>query len=231
MIIKQSDPKNFTLPHTHKETSSTSGTCTTSSSLSTSEKAGQRLYLQALESRRKIEEARTKQNIAFRPQLVFLSRRIYGITRDGCVDSGSCATSSYLQTISTSEIAGQRLYLQALESQRKLVETRKEWNLDLDRKIPTQLELFTRKRKATNFEVLAQDKRYFHLYSFSSKKQKEGKARREEIRKSKLPKYISTKKLPLSEATNMYDRGIQFLVSKKLKREKINLNLCFPICG
>lgn len=176
------------LSHRAKENSSTSGTCTTSSSLSTSERAGQRLYLLALESKRKIEETR-KNKPAFKPRLVFLSRSIYGHTKDGYATSATSATSSSPQTISTSEIAGQRLYLQALESQKKLVETRKQWNLDLDRKNTTQLELFTRNRKAPNFEVPAQDKRYLHLYSFSSTKQKEGKERREEIRKSKLPKF------------------------------------------
>jgi len=195
-----------------------------SSSLSTSERAGKRLYLQALESKRKIEEA-TKNNPAFKPELVFLSRSVYGHTRNGYATNGTSATSSSTQTISNSEIAGQRLYLQALESQRKLVEARKQWNLDLDRKIPTQLELFTRKRKAPNFEFLAQDKRYLHLYSFSEKKQKEGKERREEIRKSKLPKVTTMKKLPLSEATNMYDRGIEFLVSKELRREQLTQSL------
>jgi len=219
---KLSYSSKCSLSHRAKEKSTTSGTCTTSLSLSTSERAGQRLYLQALESKRKIEEAR-KNNPAFKPRLVFLSRSVYGHTKDGYTTSGTSATSSSTQTISTSEIAGQRLYLQALESLRKLVETRKQWNLD--RKIPTQLELFTRKRKPTNFEVLAQDKRYLHLYSFSSTKQKEGKERREEIRKSKLPKVTTMKKLPLSEATNMYDRGIQFLVSKELRREQLTQSL------
>jgi len=157
-----------------------------------------------------------------------------------------------------SEIAGQRLYLQALESQRKLEEARRSANI-----LKPRLKLATRrhggsKAKSTNpsprylqlYEhakaksikketvkkpqapkVIAANEGMNRLYALSMSKQQEGKERREEIMRSKIkksPKQVEPKKIPLAQATNMYERGMEYLISKEIKRIEEGMKIGEP---
>ena len=60
------------------------------------------------------------------------------------------------------------------------------------------------------------------LYALSTAKQIEGKVRREEIKRSNLPPPpVEFKTMPLSQATDMYKRGMIHLISKEMKFMKI----------
>ncbi len=56
------------------------------------------------------------------------------------------------------------------------------------------------------------------LYSLSTSKQIQGKQRREEIERSKIPPPPTEyKKIPLSQATKMYERSMKHLITKEMK--------------
>ncbi len=154
---------------------------------------------------------------------------------------------------SISEIAGQRLYQNALETQRKIEEKSRE-RLKVEKRT---LNLATRGRRSREPSPMAgQPPRYIQLYeqgktkialgaekesqatqvrapspsrnescerlySLSAQKQQEGRERREEIKKSKLKPPLPEshyRKIPASQATKIYDRGMKHLISLEMKR-------------
>ena len=155
---------------------------------------------------------------------------------------------SIAQMESVSEKAGQRLYLQALETKRKIEDARKN-NAAI---IRPRLEMATRRHKSTKLQQTNAVPRYLQLYESSKGKkldnervektqlprvvapnegcnrlydlskqmQQKGKERREEIVKSKVKVYfpLETRKIPIDQAVRMYDRGMRCLVSLEVKR-------------
>lgn len=162
-------------------------------------------------------------------------------------------SSSDVSRTSISEIAGQRLYQNALETQRK-IEKKSQERMKVEK--PT-LKLATRGRRSRDpSPAEGQAPRYVQLYekgktrlaeeveresrvpqlrdpspsrnescerlySLSAQKQQQGRERREEIVKSKarppLPE-SHFRKIPASQATKIYDRGMKHLISLEMKR-------------
>lgn len=157
------------------------------------------------------------------------------------VSSGSISSSSK----STSVAASERLYQQAQEKQNRLEDAILEANnirpklvlvaakgrgLEKENSsVPRYLHLYENGKKKMESKAVPEkeeklskhygkNSRCDRLYALSSLKQKEGKERREQIEKSKArPPPPVFKKIPLSQATRMYERSMQHLISKEMK--------------
>ena len=159
----------------------------------------------------------------------------------------SDTSSQFTASVSSSDVAGQRLYEQALEKQFRLeeaVRTKSQIHkpkLDLPSKetfsgmedrdysgIPRyerlyedaklknkyQREMETEKPKPVSARRNSGCER---LYALTKAKQEEGKQRREEIKRSTAPPPPKDfKKIPLSQATAMYERSMLHLINKEM---------------
>ena len=185
-------------------------------------------------------------------EIELLRLRVMGAIPNGSVGRAIDASVPTEQTesgqmASVSEKAGQRLYLQALETKRKIEVARKSNAIV----IRPHLEMATRGHKSTKLHernaaprylqlyesskakqldsdragktelprVVAPNKGCNRLYALSKQMQQKGKERREEIKKSKIkpPAPSETKKIPIDQAGRMYDRGMQCLISLEIK--------------
>mmetsp|Transcript_3570 Transcript_3570/g.4723 ORF Transcript_3570/g.4723 Transcript_3570/m.4723 type:complete len:204 (-) Transcript_3570:262-873(-) len=153
-------------------------------STSISEVAGQRLYLNAKETKKKIEEAREKAKI-HKPVLNLATRGRTSRESSPCRNE----TPRYIQ-----------LYEHAKNKQvQETVSTQEPVILNLSK----------------NNEGCER------LYSLSKSMQHKGRERREEIEKSKLKPPLPEshfRKIPASQATKLYDRGMKHLISLEKKR-------------
>jgi len=212
------------------KTPSSSGSSTTIYSSSTGKKqkmtsaeaAGLSLYKKALESRIKLEKTRTftpSTKLQLEATTDFQSERRnhrYCKHRRNFGNEASEAQSwrsESTYTASRSETAGKRLYLQALESRKKIEKARKAPSpsgVQVKVATPGYSEHPTSNARIAN-------KRSNRLYALSSQKQMEGKERRKEIMMRQSPQVTRAKRIPLSKATNMYQRGMQYLNSKENK--------------
>ncbi len=148
-----------------------------------SEIAGERLYNDAFERQRKLEEARVKAS-EHRPKLVLESKGSY------FEDDREDASPRYL-----------KLYEDARNRQQPQPQPQPP-QVEQKRKIPSN----------------ARHEGCERLYSLSTAKQIEGKQRREEIERSKIPPPPTEfKTIPLSQATKMYERSMKHLITKELK--------------
>lgn len=148
--------------------------------------------------------------------------------------------------MSQSEIAGQRLYDQALKTKKKIEQKREKAavhnpQLDLATRgrnsrdsspigAPRYMQLYENARSRRSFDVeekvvkapvAKSSEGCDRLYALSNEKQQEGKKRREEIIKSKIkapPPYTKLKKISAEEAAKIYDRGMQHLLNLEMKR-------------
>jgi len=169
-------------------------------------------------------------------------RDSYNLQERMSESSGSLSSSSK----STSIAASERLYQQAREKQNRLEDAILEANnvrpklvlvaskgrglQNEDSSVPRYLHLYQNGLKNKMESKVVPEKeekipklsgnnsRCDRLYALSSSKQKEGKKRREQIEKSKVrPPPPVFKKIPLSQATRMYERSMQHLISKEMK--------------
>jgi len=163
-------------------------------------------------------------------------------------DGKECYSETASEGTSVSEMAGQRLYAQALETRKKIEVAREkrsvfEPQLKMATRgrtsrdpspspIPRYLQLFehSKAKKLPEPEEMDVDKPpkaivpnegCNRLYALSASKQQEGKSRREEIIKSKIkppPPYANQRKISVDEAAKIYDRGMKHLISLEMKR-------------
>jgi hypothetical protein len=149
--------------------------------------------------------------------------------------------------VDTSKSAGERLYNHASLKQKKLEKARTKANEHTPKLIlrsketygeeerdvtdsPRYLKLYedAKNRKHSHEAQENEEKRKIpsntrhegceRLYSLSTAKQMKGKQRREEIERSKIPPPPTEfKKIPLSQATKMYERSMKHLISKEMK--------------
>jgi len=156
-------------------------------------------------------------------------------------DTSSQSTAS----ISSSEVAGQRLYEQALDKQFRLEEAVRASKIHIPKLDLPSKETFSvvedRDHSVPRYERLYKDANWKNkcqrereretpktvsrqrnsgcerLYALTKAKQEEGKQRREEIKRSKAPPPPKDfKKMPLSQATAMYERGMIHLIHKEM---------------
>ena len=144
-----------------------------------------------------------------------------------------------------SELATDRLYQDAFTKKKKLEEARikasqhkpklvlqsKETYVDNEERDalapPRYLQLYESEKKKNVVEDNHKKTRVFtparnegceRLYALSTAKQMEGKQRREDIEKSKIPPpKPEFKSIPLSQATRMYERSMKHLITKEMK--------------
>jgi len=161
--------------------------------ISVSEIAGKRLYENALKTRQMIEEKRNEKERVPKPVLIMESQK---------------NSSRVLERLPDQPPRHVQLYEEGTAKKLAKKEAEKEAADEM----------------GTSFSSLnlgAANKRCDRLYSLSSAKQEEGKKRRDEIKKSlekaPLPDYFF-KKIPISEATNMYDKGMKTVLSLESKR-------------
>lgn len=162
------------------------------SRVSVSEIAGQRLYQNALDTKKKIEEKAKERSVVHKPTLKLATRG-----RRSRDPSPTPGTPRYIQLY---EHAKSRQEAVAAEIEQKLF-----------------LESFNNSRDVTPTRNPSCDR----LYSLSKSKQQEGKERRLEIEKSKLKPPLPDshyKKIPAAEAAKLYDRGMKHLISLEMKR-------------
>ena len=164
--------------------------------ISVSEVAGKRLYENALKTRQMIEEKRNEQEKVPKPVLIMESQKNSSRTLERSPDQ----TPRHVQ-----------LYEEGTAKKLAKKEAEKETVDDTE----TSFSSLNLGRPFTA------NKRCDRLYSLSSAKQEEGKKRRDEIKKSlekaPLPDYFF-KKIPISEATNMYDKGMKQVMTLESKR-------------
>lgn len=164
-----------------------------------------------------------------------------------CCDIKECYSAASEGT-SVSEIAGQRLYLQALETRKKIEDARERKTIISEPQlkmatrgrtsrdpspspIPRYLQLYEHSKVKRFLEpemsigkppkAVVPNEGCNRLYALSALKQREGKERREEIVKSKIkppPPYANQKKISVDEAAKIYDRGMKHLISLEMKR-------------
>jgi len=163
-------------------------------------------------------------------------------------DGKDCYSQTASEGTSVSEMAGQRLYMQALETRKKIENARErktsisEPQLKMATRgrtsrdpspspIPRYLQLYehSKVKKILEPEIctgkppksVVPNVGCNRLYALSASKQQEGKERREEIIKSKIkppPPYLNQKKISVDEAAKIYDRGMKHLISLEMKR-------------
>ena len=111
--------------------------------------------------------------------------------------------------IDGTEVAGQRLYQKAIEQQKKLEEARQRASAHKPAMVLTSKQTTSPGMRNEGCE---------RLYALSTSKQMQGKQRREEIMKSRLPPPPTEfKVMPLSQATKMYERSMKHLITKDMK--------------
>jgi len=163
-------------------------------------------------------------------------------------DGKDCDSQTASEGTSVSEMAGQRLYNQALETRKKIENARErkssisEPQLKMATRgrtsrdpspspIPRYLQLYehSKVRKMQEPEIctgkppkaVVPNEGCNRLYALSASKQQEGKDRREEIVKSKIkppPPYLNQQKISVDDAAKIYDRGMKHLISLEMKR-------------
>jgi hypothetical protein len=142
--------------------------------------------------------------------------------------SDSQSTASF-----SSKSAGQRLYEQALHQHQKKRENENRQEAHMHRpksSLSLRDSLANESKKNNGCE---------RLYALSTAKQMEGKVRREEIMRSNLPPPAPFfKTMPLSQATDMYDRSMIHLIHKEMKlmdaaheREETYKSILIPDSG
>ena len=169
-----------------------SRTGSNSSRVSVSEIAGQRLYQNALDTKKKIEEKAKERSVVHKPTLTLATRG-----RRSREPSPTPGTPRYIQLY---DHAKSRQEAEAAENEHKLF-----------------LESLSKSRDVTPTRNPSCER----LYSLSASKQQQGKERRLEIEKAKskppLPE-SHYKKIPAAEAAKLYDRGMKHLISLEMKR-------------
>mmetsp|Transcript_6367 Transcript_6367/g.7885 ORF Transcript_6367/g.7885 Transcript_6367/m.7885 type:complete len:224 (+) Transcript_6367:95-766(+) len=168
--------------------SSSGGSGDNGSRTSVSEIAGQRLYQNALDTQKKIEEKSKERNNVPLPTLTLATRG--------------------RRSREASPVPGQPpRYVQLYEKSKTKITS------EAEKESPVVVQ--------TRDVSPAQKESCERLYSLSAQKQQEGKERREEILKSKskppLPE-SHFRKIPTSQATKIYDRGMKHLISLEMKR-------------
>ncbi len=173
--------------------SATSRTSASVSSVSVSEIAGQRLYQNALDTQKKIEDKAKERSKIHKPTLNLATRGRR--SREPSPKPGT--PPRYIQ-----------LYKAA--KQRKEAEDVAEFEEKLDFDSVNQRDVTPTRNASCE-----------RLYSLSAQKQQEGKERRMEIMKAKTKPPLPDshyKKITASEASKLYDRGMKHLISLEMKR-------------
>lgn len=170
-------------------------------------KAGNRLYIQAIERLRRHEAKRSNGN-----SVEDMKQSSYDNAYDDRDDLDEHPDLSVK--------AGNRLYIQAVEQQRRQEAKRLEASKPKAPKLEMATQLSGKSLLSTDSKN-SQDsvERFDHLYHLSSEKQLLGKQRRflieeEKVRARELPE---SKILPASQAGNMYSRGMERLIAQKIK--------------
>jgi len=170
--------------------------------LDSSEIAGERLYQQALETRKKIEKAREELTIIEPPKLELISQKSGRFSRD----SSPCS-SRFSGRYSRESSPCSPRYIQLYESAKLK-----------NRATPSEDENSFADSLLSS-EVLPNE-RCDHLFSLALPKQIKGKERREEIEKSKIkppPPYLSLGKISPEDGSKVYDRGMHRIIKREMK--------------
>jgi len=202
------DPNNISLKSICGTASITVSSKGNDSEKNSSETAGQRLYLQALASQRKLEEARKSVPI-IKPQLQLSTRR-----HGGSKAKSTNPSPRYLQLYEHAK--AKMIKKEAVKKPQapKVIKANEGMNRLYALSISKQQEGKERREEIMRSKIKKSSKK---IERKSMSKQHEGKERREANMRSKI-KEVESKKISLAQATNIYERGMEYLISKEIKR-------------